>query len=360
MLIVDAHLDLAYNALRGREVLRPAREQTTDAEGIPSVGLPDLRAGGVGLICATIFCAPESPKDPGYRTPEEAYAMAMDQLRWYHQQARQGEFGFISGPDDLPRLSADGTTSSEELSPADQARQWREAARQITPKTYSPINAIILLEGADPIRNVDDVPLFFNSGVRIVGLAWRNTRYAGGTGMPGPLTPEGIRLVAELDRYRIIHDTSHLAEESFWRLMDLTSGKVIASHSNCRSIVPTDRQLSDAMIRAIAARGGVIGINFFDRFLLAPDEYGKRRATLGDVVRHVKHMCDLLGDSTHVGIGTDMDGGLGREQIPIEIETSADLPRIADELSSAGFADDAIRGIMGENWLGFFASALPT
>ena len=95
MLIVDAHLDLAYNALRGREMLRPAREQTADAEGIPSVGLPDLRAGGVGLICATIFCAPDSPKERGYRTPDEAHAMAMDQLRWYRQQADAGEMAFV-------------------------------------------------------------------------------------------------------------------------------------------------------------------------------------------------------------------------------------------------------------------------
>jgi membrane dipeptidase len=360
MLIVDAHLDLAYNALRGREVLRPAREQTTDAEGIPSVGLPDLRAGGIGLICATIFCAPASPKDPGYRTPDEAFNMAMDQLRWYHQQAREGEFRILSGPDDLPTDGRGDGASTSGASAAELARQWRDAARPASAKPYAPINSIILLEGADPIRTLDDVPLFFNSGVRVVGLAWHQTRYAGGTGAPGPLTAEGIRLVQELDRYRIIHDTSHLAEESFWRLLDLTAGKVIASHSNCRSLVPTDRQLSDSMIRAVASRGGIIGINFYDRFLLTPEEYGKRRATLADVVRHMKHMCDLLGDDDHVGIGTDMDGGLGREQIPVEIGTSADLPRLADALASGGFSDDAVRGIMGENWLRFFASALPT
>jgi membrane dipeptidase len=113
------------------------------------------------------------------------------------------------------------------------------------------------------------------------------------------------------------------------------------------------------MIKAVAARDGIIGINFYDRFLVPAPDYGKRRATLDDVVRHVKHMCDLIGDADQVGIGTDMDGGLGREQIPIEIETSADLPRVADALSSAGFPDPAVRGIMGGNWVKFFASALP-
>lgn len=346
MFIVDAHLDLAYNALRGREVLRPAREQTADADGIPSVGLPDLRAGGVGLICATIFCAPDSPKERGYRTPEEAHAMAMDQLNWYQRQAEAGEMILVTQSDQLS--PPDRGTGSPPVENADHGRGARAT-----------IDSILLLEGADPIRTPEDVASFYAAGVRIVGFAWKRTRYAGGTGAPGPLTPDGVRLVPELDRFGIIHDASHLAEDSFWQLLDLTSGKVIASHSNCRAIIPTDRQLSDAMIRAIAQRDGIIGINFYDRFLVPAPDYGNRRATLDDVIRHLKHQCDLIGDADHVGIGTDMDGGLGREQIPREIETSADLHRLADALSAAGFADSAVRGIMGENWLQFFRDALP-
>src|SRR5437764_14656313 len=106
-------------------------------------------------------------------------------------------------------------------------------------------HAIMLLEGADPLRTPADVAAWHSAGLRIVGLAWRQTRYAGGTGAPGPLTNDAIALVKELDRFGIIHDASHLAEQSFWQLLDLTDGPVIASHSNCRSIVPTDRQSSD-------------------------------------------------------------------------------------------------------------------
>jgi membrane dipeptidase len=352
MFIVDAHLDLAYNALRGREVLRPAREQTADADGIPSVGLPDLRAGGVGLICATIFCAPDSPKERGYRSPEEAHAAAIDQLRWYKQQADAGEMSFVKIGE---QLRAGGTV----VPPVQGAQHGRDATRLNSSKSRATIDSILLLEGADPIRTPGDVKVFFDLGIRIVGLAWKRTRYAGGTGAPGPLTSEGVELIPELDRFGIIHDASHLAEDSFWQLLDLTGSRIMASHSNCRAIIPTDRQLSDEMIKAVAARDGIIGINFYDRFLVPAPDYGKRRATLDDVVRHVKHMCDLIGDADQVGIGTDMDGGLGREQIPIEIETSADLPRVADALSSAGFPDPAVRGIMGENWVKFFASALP-
>jgi len=221
------------------------------------------------------------------------------------------------------------------------------------------LKAILLLEGADAIPSPADVAEWFDEGLRVVGLAWKATRYAGGTGQPGPLTTDGVRLVRELDRFGIIHDASHLAEESFWQLLDISSGPVIATHSNCRLIVPTDRQLSDDMIRAIIQRGGVIGINFFDKFLLRPEDYGRRRATLNDVVAHVRHICDLAGNAKHVGLGTDMDGGLGREQVPVEIETSADLPRVADALTSAKYSDDDIAAIMGLNWARFFQEHLP-
>jgi membrane dipeptidase len=328
-MIVDAHLDLAYNALRGRDVLRPAAEQAGDDEGIPTVGLPDLRRGGVGLVCATIFCLPSVDGKPGYRDAEGAHADAVAQLDWYQSPA-VAEAGW------LPVTRAGNLVGEPEG-----------------------IRSILLMEGADPIRRPEDLDYFHSRGVRAVGLAWKRTRYAGGTGAPGPLTPEGVELVKAMDHLGIIHDASHLAEESFWGLMDLAAAPVMASHSNCRKFVPTDRQLSDDMIRAIVARGGVVGINFYDKFLLPPAEYGTRRATLADVVRHVQHVCDLAGTATCVGLGTDMDGGLGREQIPEEITTAADLPRVGDALSSAGFGDEDVARVLGMNWLHFFARCLP-
>jgi len=329
-LIVDAHLDLADNAVRGRPVHLPARMQKPDEDGIPTVGLPDLRRGGVGLICATIFCQPRYDDKPGYQTPDEAHAAALTQLDWYRSQQSAGTMRILQRPADFSRR---------------------------VPETQ----AILLMEGADPLRDETDVRNFFESGLRIVGLTWKEgTHYAGGNARPGPLTRDGAAMVKTLDRLGIIHDLSHLADEAFWQLLALNSAPVMASHSNCRSIVPGERQLSDEMIRAIASRGGMIGINFFDRFLVPPQEQAKRRAILGDVTNHVKHVCDIAGDAAHVGLGTDMDGGLGRDEIPVEIETSADLPRVADALSTAGFGDQDIAAIMGENWLRFFSKNLRT
>ncbi len=331
MLIVDAHLDLSYNAVRGRPVDRPVREQKPDDQGIPTVGLPDLMDGGVKLVCATIFCQPQGKEYPGYTNAEEAYAELSRQTDWYRRQEDAGTIEFVRQGSSLKDIEKD-------------------SARKI--------RAILLLEGADAIRSDGDLENLFNRGLRIVGLAWKRTRFAGGTGEPGRLTDAGVSLVRAMDHFGIIHDASHLAEDSFWQLLDISGGPVMASHSNCRAIVPTDRQLSDQMIVAIAERRGVIGINFFDKFLLPPERQGKRRANLGDVIDHMKHLCDLVGSAKSVGIGTDMDGGLGREQIPEEITTSADLPRLAQALSKAGFSDADVLAIMGENWRKYFTDNL--
>jgi membrane dipeptidase len=320
MLITDAHLDLSYNALAGRDVLKPAVDQPADGPFVPTVGLPDLQKGGVGLICATVFTEPTPDVD-------KAYAEGQKHLDWYRRHESAGTFKFAKSADDLVR-----------------------------PHTGQ--LAIMLMEGADPLRTPADVADWHAAGLRAVGLAWKQTRYAGGTGDPGPLTAAGIELVPVLDQFGIVHDTSHLAEQSFWQLLDIATGPVMASHSNCRAFVPTDRQLSDDMIRAIIARGGVIGINFFDKFLLRPGVHGTRRANLADVVEHIKHICDLAGSADHAGLGTDMDGGLGRDQIPVEIVTSADLPKTADALSAGGFDDAAVEKIMGTNWVRFFTTAL--
>lgn len=336
MLIVDAHLDLAFNVGRGRDVTRPAVEQPIADNEIATVGLPDLRAGNVGLICATIFCEPRTATFVhGYTNPDEAFVIAQKQLQWYHERFEDGSMSLVRSAGDLDGIDHD------------------------PPASASTTRAILLLEGADPIRNADDVRFFWEAGVRIVGLAWKRTAHAGGTGQPGGLTDLGRATVIKLDQLGMIHDASHLAEQAFWELMELSSGPVIASHSNCRAIVPTDRQLSDEMIRAIVQRGGVIGINYYDKFLLPAEEHGRRRATHADVVRHMKRICDLAGNADQVAIGTDLDGGLGREQVPVEITTIADLGKLADALSSAGFADAMIANILGGNWVRYFRKHLP-
>ncbi len=163
-----------------------------------------------------------------------------------------------------------------------------------------------------------------------------------------------------MQRLGMILDLSHMAEESFWQALDAFSGTVIASHSNCRALVPTDRQLSDEMIRALAARDGVIGAVFANRFLDgAWTAWSERGVALATVVRHIDHMCQLTGTARHCAIGSDLDGGFGVESTPDELDSVADLTKLADALIRAGYSEDDISGIMGGNWLRVLRRALP-
>ena len=184
MTIVDAHLDLSYNALLGRDVFAPANDQPADEGGIPTVGLPDLQRGGVKLICATVFTMPSLDGKPGYVTAEDAYQEGVKHLNWYEAAEERGQFTFMRTPGDIARI-----------------------VRGDDPELEGTLPALLLLEGADPLRDPSDVPGWFDAGLRIVGLAWRRTRYAGGTGNPGPLTPEAYPLIKSFDEYGIIHDT---------------------------------------------------------------------------------------------------------------------------------------------------------
>lgn len=330
-MFIDAHLDLSMNAMMGRDITLPAAQQPARENEIATVGLPDLRAGGVGLICATIFCFPTSEGHAGYSNAEEAHAEALRHFAFYHDLEQRGLLKIVRSRADLENIP----TGLNE-----------------------PTRAILLLEGADAIRGQEDVAKFFDLGLRVVGLAWRRTLHAGGTGNPGPLTPLGKEIVKHLDAARILHDASHLSDESFWDLMAATDRPVMASHSNCRAIVPGDRHLTDEMIGTLAARGGIVGINFFDKFLLPPEEMARRRVTLADVAKHLRHACDVIGDTHHVGIGTDMDGGLGRDQVPAEITTSADFPKLDAAFARADFDPAAIKAIASDNWLRFFRAHL--
>ena len=344
--IVDAHLDIAWNKFAlNRDFLesiteKRAREGTNPAhgEGSALVGLPELIAGNVRVAFVTTFVAQATPgrKEWGktYSTPQEAHDQAMEQIAYYAMLAMDPRVSLITTRGDLARV-----LESPE------------------PK----VGLVILMEGADPIVAPEQTPEWFEAGVRIVGPAWSQTRYSGGTRAPGPLTDLGRALMPQLERAGMILDTSHMAEQSFFDALELFGGTVIASHSNCRAFVNTDRQLSDEMIRAIIARDGVIGTVYYDGFIKEGwDKSAKKDAvTLADAVWHAQHICDLAGDARHVGIGSDFDGGFGMESTPREIDTAADLWKLGDALSAASFRDADIANILAGNWIRLLRRVLP-
>lgn len=362
MLIIDGHEDIAYNALAwGRDIrlsVQTIREREAQRSGdgmqwgnpggIAMSGLPELRRGGVGLVFGVIFTYPL--RDTGtagdhpsqsYRSAEEAYRAGQEQLAYYRALAQEPGVSLVLNQRDLNQLLSAWQQTTED-----------EKAR--------PFGIVPLMEGADPIRTPQEVAQWYADGVRIVGLAWQGTRYSGGTRMPGPLTAAGLELLAEMERVGMILDTTHMAEESFWQALDHFQGPVIASHSNCRVFTPTDRHLSDAMIRALAERDAVIGVIPGNAFLDGKWSRTNRFPIgLDQVVRHIDHICQITGNSLHVGIGSDIDGGFGRDETPTELDTVADLAKLADALRNAGYTEEDVVRVMSGNWRRFLERALP-
>src|SRR5262249_47892800 len=148
-------------------------------------------------------------------------------------------------------------------------------------------------------------------------------------------------------------------EESFWQALERFGGPVIASHSNCRALVPTDRHLSDQMIRAIAERDGVIGTVLANQFLVSGWTPAAGPVTLEAVVRHIDRICQLTGSARHSALGSDFDGGFGVESTPDAFDSIADLSKLAGALAQRDYSPADIEGILGGNWLRFLSHALP-
>ncbi|MBU0704637.1 MAG: membrane dipeptidase [Chloroflexi bacterium] len=351
MLIVDAHEDIAYSALNlGRDVRRSAFETrrleedalTPRREGLCMLGLPEWLSGGVAVVFGTIFASPTRPADPGprtYTTAAEAHALGQAQLDYYHRLADECEQVALIGD----RAALDRVLAS-----------WEGDAPQV--------GIVPLMEGADPIREPAEAEMWFERGLRMVGLSWRlGSRYAGGDSAPGRLTDAGRELLAVMADLGLILDVSHLAEESFFEAVDRFEGQIIASHANPRARVPGPRQLSDEMIHCLVERDGVIGIVLFNKFLRPGWKTGDRKdaVSLTDVVAAVDHVCQMVGDAAHVGLGSDFDGGFGAESAPAGLDTVADLARIGPALSEAGYSEEEVSAVLGGNWLRLLRVALP-
>jgi membrane dipeptidase len=197
--------------------------------------------------------------------------------------------------------------------------------------------------------------------VRLIGPAWETNRYTACCYDSGPLTPLGRELLDQMDLRGMILDLSHMADEACREAITRYHGPVVATHANPRSLVPLPRLLPDDVIMGIVAHDGVVGIMPLNWALDPAWRKGDSKAAIpvDAIINAVDIVCDLAGDALHVGIGTDFDGGQGAESAPAELDTIADLPRIADALSRRGYTDAAVEAIMGGNWLRVLRKHLP-
>jgi membrane dipeptidase len=357
MLIVDGHLDLAWNALQwNRDLLASVytirtREANTLGKGraLNTVAFPDLRRGRVALCFGTIMVRntgrPRAHVD--FESVEQAYAISQSHQAYYHALAMHGHINLIEDQTDLAR----------------HLQQWQtwEAAPDDEPP---PVGIVISMESADPILNPADLSQWWQQGLRIIGPAHQGLgRYVGGTGVEDGFTSSGITLLKTMQVTGMILDLTHLTDRAFWQALEHFGGAVLASHANSRTLVPHQRQFSDEQIRAIQARDGVIGVAF-DNWMLVPgyikDGAGNPAVTLQNVADHIDYLCQLTGSSQHCALGTDLDGGFGREQAPADLDTIADLQKLHGILSGRGYGEADIAAILHGNWIRILMAHLPT
>ncbi|MBK9168713.1 MAG: membrane dipeptidase [Bryobacterales bacterium] len=351
MLLIDSHLDLSWNALGwNRDLTRTVPEirrtevgMTEKGRATNTVSLPDMRRGNVGICLGTVL-ARGNPEGgyPGldFRTREMASAMTLGQLAYYQLLERQGHIRLIG---DRPSLDAC-------------------VAAWDADRATAPIGLVVSMEGADPILSPADIPLWWERGLRAVGpVHYGVSAYAHGTGSPGGLLPDGPALLRAMEAVGMILDVTHFADQAFDEALGLFGGFVMASHHNCRALVDHQRQLTDPQIRTLVARGAVIGVAL-DAWMLYPGgwvrgETSNTVVSFEDVADHIDHICQLAGNASHVAIGSDLDGGYGTEQCPHDLDTIADLQKLAPLLSGRGYSDSDIAGVFHGNWLRFFREA---
>ena len=350
--IFDCHLDLSMNATEWNRDLTLPIEKIRELEkdlydkpdrGNATVCFPELIKGNIGLCVATLISRYVKPNNPlpGWNSPEQAWAHAQGQLAWYRTMEDKGEMVQISDVKSLVK----------------HIEKWNN-------NSIKKIGYILSLEGADSIINIDYLHNLYDEGLRAIGPAhYGPGTYAFGTGSSGGIGKKGKELLKEIEKLNLILDVTHLCDQSFWETLDNYNGNLWASHSNTRTIVPDERQFSDDQIKELIKREAVIGMAF-DAWMMIPNwERGisnpvQKKLLIENIVDHIDHICQLTGSSNHIGLGSDLDGGFGKEQCPLDLDTIADLQKLDRILNKRGYSDDDINKIFNKNFIDFLIRVL--
>jgi membrane dipeptidase len=296
-----------------------------------------LERGGVDAQFFSIFA------DPRGRGPGEYRTRAIEMI-----EALLGQFAQHAG----------------RLTLAVSARDIRAAA------AAGRVAGLMGLEGGHAIEDeLANVENFYDLGVRYMTLTWSNTNgwadSSGDVRRHGGLTDFGRSVVREMNRLGMLVDVSHISDETFWDVIEVTRAPMIASHSSARALVDLPRNMSDEMLRAVAGNGGVVMVNFGGAFIdPAKTGYGKAAidillhlgpspVPLARLLDQIDHVADVAGID-HVGLGSDFDGTLF---MPEGARDVAGFPNITSGLLERGYSEDQIRKILGENLLRVFAQA---
>lgn len=356
MMLFDAHLDLAMNAVEwNRDLTRPiaeiraAEESMSDKpdRGHGTVALPEMRRGQIGLCVATLIARVEhdaySPVQ-GWRSQAQAWSMTQAQRAWYRCMEEAGEMRLVSDSDSLEQ----------------QLASWQGPPPEGGDR---PVGFMLSLEGADSLITLDHLHRAHQDGLRAVGPAHYGPGvYAFGTDSDGSLGRNGKALLSEMSQLGMILDVTHLSDTCFWEAIDHYDGPIWASHQNCRALVPGLRQFNDEQLRVLIERRAVIGAAL-DAWMLVPGWVRGSTTptgagvTMQSVADHIDHVCQLAGNSLHSGLGSDLDGAFGNEQTPSDLDTIADLGNVLECLRRRGYGDDALENIASGNFIAFLRRA---
>lgn len=355
MLIIDAHLDLSWNALQWNRDLTQsvytirATEVGTPGKGRAqnTVALPEMRQGRVAVSFATLLARSTGRPVPhvDFASPTQSFGIAHGQLAYYRALENDNHI----------RILTDSAGLSAHIA---EWEAWETMGAVLN--QAPPLGFVISMEGADPIHNPQQLEQWWEAGLRLLGPThYGPGRYAGGTGTELGLTELGVLLLKEMQHLGILLDMTHFSDEAFWEAVTHYEGPVLASHQNCRTLVPQQRQFSDEQLKLIIERDGVVGAAF-DIWMLQPGFLlgdSNTAVSLTDVVDHIDYVCQLAGNSRHAAIGTDLDGGFGREQSPHDLDSIADLQQIPELLIQRGYSEEDVAAIMYKNWLRLLQSS---
>lgn len=368
-LIVDAHQDLAYNSLTfGRDYRRSVGETRAAEENSPNIartgqtqlGWPEFQRGQYAMIFGTLFLTParhaaEWETQVAY-TAEITHALWRQQIDYYERL--QGENA------DMFRLVRRKSEATAVFAEWDKTRADYDAkgGKKIT----HPTGIVLLMEGAEGIGHPRELEGWWDAGVRLVGPVWAGDRFCGGVHNPnGSITHEGNELLEVMAGLGMVLDLSHMNEKSTLQALERYEGPIVATHANVRKLLkrPEDeRHFTDQTIRALVERGGVMGVLPFNRFLRPgwhPSD-DPSLTTLDHLIAHIDAICQIAGDARHVAIGSDFDGGWGWPNSPVEINTAADLQKLAPRLSERGYSQEDIAAILGGSWRAMLEKCLPS
>lgn len=277
--------------------------------------LPRMREGGLDAVFLAAWV------DPAY-APDRAMARAEALVAAIRgaAEAHSDRAGFATSATDVRRLAAD-----------------------------SRIAFLAGVENGDALEGqVGNAARLHALGARYLTLTWMNSNAfadaAGGEALHGGLSDAGRELVAEMNRLGMLIDLSHAAPSTFWMVLEATADPVVVSHSATEVRGGHFRNLSDDQLRGIAANGGLIGINFFARYLAPGSDTIPNWAVIVD---HIERVIEVAGID-HAALGSDFDGF---PTLPEGLRGVEDLPRIAAELERRGYAGGDLGKVLGGNWL---------